>query len=57
MTVTDSAERLEKIFWWVVGKIPAWKGAHIEDWTEKKTPSRSPKENCLGVDVDMVVVG
>ena len=34
------------------------KGTHIEDWTEKNKPNRSPKENCWesDVDVDMVVV-
>ena len=58
ITVMDSAERLEEIsgerLW---GRVRAWKGTHIEDWTEKNMPSRWPKENCLGVHVDMVVVG
>ena len=58
MTVMDNVERLvrfsgEKF----VRRVGAWKGTHIEDWTGKNMPSCSPKENCLDVDIDIVVVG
>ena len=57
MTATDNAERLGDFLVSSLWEVGAWKGTHIEDWTEKNMPRRSPKENCSDLDVDIVAVG